>query len=688
MSDPAERFIHAAVAPLEDNAELQMMAAQELRGGLVIGPLQEHSDSLETAADGLEARRSGELWKRILYPMAAVAAVIGLVPVIRDFYKMRVGKDSLINRSSSLGALLPGPSLGGNPATRMPDLFGKLSPERRLLLFGDPSASAWPDRYRALWSSDGTNPMLFADYARAMSETTTRLPADFIATADLLDPDNGWFRHLAAGIEARDATSHNLVPYRIAKHGGRFPSYRITSPSGVAMALKLLAESAAAPRYDPYESELYRKRLDALPPGDDWVSRWLAIAYLNSHPPGSGMDRYHRDLAKVVAAESWVLASSGHDNDLAELAANWETCVTRILETPATSPEDVLSVSLGISIASPAIASAARELGLIQLAERHERWPEEVRSLNASRDAASENSKFRDLGGLFTNYLDAGLAVADDDLKPGRRADHAFVRRFLTAGWMGVYCLGALLFTISRYFRGYQPRRLSAALLRVLSPIDHGWILAGGVLMPFMLFLVLDQATPLGRQDHGLPTSLGSVVLSFMLAGAVMFWLPPLIASRRLGCRLGILGWDRGTCSERRLLRLAMGFLLLSGFASLVMKESIAVSVLGWLAILCFGGTLLFILATAFSTRRSAVRWLALARAALPAQVLAELLMALSSLVFHAREKHWIRNDRLSRIEPGIPAANRHQFELAEQMRNSLVKTIPPASDEEAPADP
>ena len=42
------------------------------------------------------------------------------------------------------------------------------------------------------------------------------------------------------------------------------------------------------------------------------------------------------------------------------------------------------------------------------------------------------------------------------------------------------------------------------------------------------------------------------------------------------------------------------------------------------------------------------------------------------SLAFHAREKHWIRNDRLSRIEPGIPAASRHQFEAAEALRTAL----------------
>jgi hypothetical protein len=252
MPDPAERFIAAATAPLGDNAELQMMAAQELRAAIVFGPLRQHCDSLETAATHLAAQRSRVPGRTIFYALTTLIAVAAAVPVIRDFLKIRAGMNSVIG-------------LGGNPMALMPEISGTLSPPQKLLLFGDPAASTWPDRYRALWASDGMNPMLFADHARARAESNERLPADFIVTADLLDPDNGWFRHLAAGVEARDTTEFEKVPYRISKHGGRFPDYQIKSPSGVAMALRRMSESAAATRYDPYESEMYRKRLEVPP---------------------------------------------------------------------------------------------------------------------------------------------------------------------------------------------------------------------------------------------------------------------------------------------------------------------------------------------------------------------------------------------------------------------------------------
>jgi hypothetical protein len=242
---------------------------------------------------------------------------------------------------------------------------------------------------------------------------------------------------------------------------------------------------------------------------------------------------------------------------------------------------------------------------------------------------------------------------------------------------MAVFAAGALLSALTRYFRGYQPRRLSAALTGVLTPADRGWILAGGVGVPFALHFLLDLGTPLGMHDQGISSALGSALFRYLVAGAVMFWLPLLMASRRLGCRLGTLGWDRETCCERRLLGWAAGILVTSGLFALAASESVVVTVMEGLAIFCgIALLIMLLLALAFVPRQSAVRWLALARAAVPAQVLGVLLMALSSLAFHAREKHWIRNDRLTRIEPSLPAANRHQFEAAEGLRKALLEAM------------
>lgn len=685
MPDPAERFIAAATAPLGDNAELQMMAAQELRGGIMFGPLQEHCDSLEAAAGHLETGRNSRHWRRLFYATTAILVVTAGIPVVRDFLKFRVGERSLGSRGTGPVPMTADLPFGGAVPTRLQDIFGDLSANQKLLLFGDPAAGTFPERFRALWAGDPTNPVFFADYTRACSESAAGLPPDFLVSVDRVDPDNGWFHHLAAGLEARDATTFNHFPYRITKHGGRFPEHRIKSPSGVAMALKLMAASAAMPRHDSYEAEIYRQRLEVLPPGDDWVGRWLAVDYLRHHPPGSGMDRYHRDLAGVVAAEAWVLASSGHAPVLAKLAADWETCVIRSLQTPATSPGDLLSISSGIAIASPSIASAARELGLGDLAENHERWATELRLLWAARDI--DQDLFRDQGGIFSEYLDpysiqrAGPPqVNQEDLKPGRLADHAVTRRLVAAVWMVLLAAGALLLALTRFFRGYQARRLSGALTAVLTPVDQGWILAGGILAPFALHVLLDQATPFGMHDEKLP--LGSILLRFSVAGSILLTLPVLIAMRRLACRLGVLGWDRGTLPERRLVRIAAVLILIAGFLAVAFSKRIDDELLGWSATVTSLGMIFVVFASMFGPRRSLVRWLAVARAAVPGQVLGVLLMALSTLAYHACEKHWIRKDRLSRIEPGIPAANRYQFEVAEDMRKALLKAIAAASRE------
>lgn len=685
MPDPAERFITAATAPLGDNAELQMMAAQELRDGIMIGPLQEHCDSLETAAGHLETGRKFRHWKRLFYATTAILAVTASVPMVHDILKFRVGERYLGGRGTGPVPMTAGLPFGGVVSTRLQDIFGDLSANQEFLLFGDPAAGTFPERFRALRAGDPTNPVFLADYARACSESVAGLPPDFLVAVDRVDPDNGWFHHLAAGVEARNATAFNHVPYRVAKHGGRFPEYRIKSPSGVARALRLMAKSATMPRHDPYEAEIYQQRLQVLPPGDDWVGRWLAIEYLRHHPPGSGMDRHHRDLAGVVAAEAWVSASSGHAPVLAKLAADWETCVIRSLQTPATSPEDLLGISSGIAIASPSIASAARELGLGELAEKHERWGTELRLLWAARDI--DQDLFREEGGIFSEYLDpssnprAGPPLVDrEDLKPGRQADHAVTRRLVAVVRTVLLAAGALLLALTRFFRGYQARRLSGALTAILTPLDHGWILAGGVVAPFVLHLVLDHATPLGMHDEKVP--LGSILLRFSVIGSVLLALPVLIAMRRFACRLGVLGWDRGTLPERRLVRVASLLIVIAGFSAVAFSNGIDDELLGWSATVTSLGMIFLMFASMSGPRRSVVRWLAIARVALPAQVLGVLLMSLATLAYHAREKHWIRKDRLSRIEPGIPAANRYQFEVAEGMRKALLAVIADVSGE------
>ncbi|MCW1922864.1 hypothetical protein OKA05_09905 [Luteolibacter arcticus] len=211
MPDPAERFIEAAVRPLADNPEMQMLAAQELRAAMEKGPEGVSDASLEQATANLEKAPSKRHWKTYLYAAALVAAIFAAIPVARDYMRLRLASWALFAMTDSWAVALPGPPFEPDVIQQVPGLFGPLTASERLLLFGDLSQPSKAEAMRRLWDSSPEDPALFADYARACTSKQS-LPVDFLKTADRLDPQNAWFRYLAAGVTAYKSVEARRSP--------------------------------------------------------------------------------------------------------------------------------------------------------------------------------------------------------------------------------------------------------------------------------------------------------------------------------------------------------------------------------------------------------------------------------------------------------------------------------------------
>src|SRR5688572_6134741 len=77
MPDPAERFIDAAVRPLGDNAELEVIATREIRDTLAAHPAP--AERLLAATRRLEANpRIRRGWRTSLYLITAVVSAVVL----------------------------------------------------------------------------------------------------------------------------------------------------------------------------------------------------------------------------------------------------------------------------------------------------------------------------------------------------------------------------------------------------------------------------------------------------------------------------------------------------------------------------------------------------------------------------------------------------------------------------------
>jgi hypothetical protein len=670
MPDPAERFIAAATAPLGDNAELQMMAAQELRDALSSATERPGSDSLEAAAENLETEWPWKRWKAVLYVLAAIAAILAAVPVLRDYDRLRLWEHTYCWMFDEFRMSLPGPPITSDARLRVPDLFGKLTPSQRLLLFGDLSKSTETERFKALSDSDPADIAFFAEYFRAATaEGSVPVPL-LLATADRLDPQNAWYRQVAAAVLARGAFER--ISHR--RPGGRQPAprFRIKDPARLTEAFKLLDEAARMPRFDSHEDELLSRRLEVLPAGDDVLGRKLTESYLAMEPR-----TWHWSypvIATSVAARAEELASQGNATAFADLIQSWESFTRRSIDSGGISAARVEIPSRQFRVNAKPLAENARGLGLTDVASRLDHLTSSLESRQKAHSMRAEDwSSLLEKGGSASFGLLGGRQRLDlpppldgSTLKPGLSAEHAMRARIDSAEVGAFMLLLSLLTAATRFSRGFQVRRLSRPMLGVMRPADYRWILIGGVVAPVLVFLLLDLVTGIV-----LVRAWDTLVYRHLTLAGALLTLPALIATRRLCKRLGGLGWDQ---PRKRLVgAIALGFMV-AGIAEASDWQPARLIGFTFVGTISFISFLVLPFGAFITTRDTAVRWQVYCRAMLPAQVLAVLLMALLVPVHHAREKHWTGLNTLTRIEAGVPSMNRYEHELARRMRLELLE--------------
>jgi hypothetical protein len=672
MPDPAERFIAAATGPLGDNAELQMMAAQELRDGLTSATERPGSDSLEVAAENLETEWPWKRWKAVLYGLTALAAILAAIPVVRDYNRLRLWDHAYCWMNDDFRMSLPGLPITPDARLRVPDLLGKFTPSQRLLLFGDLTKSTETERFKTLWDSDPSDLSFFAEYFRAATaEGSVPIPL-LLHTADSLDPQNAWYRHVAAAALARGTVER--TPHRRPGARQPRPHYRIKDPARLADAFKLLDEAARMPRFDSHEEELLLRRLEVLPAGDDVLGRTLAASYLAMEPRYSTW--IYGVIATSVAARAEELAIQGNADAFAALIQSWESFTRRSIESAGVSSGRGQLPANQFRGFGKSMAKNAEALGLTDLGSRLEVLTGALDSRRNARMQRADGIEFESLrqkSGFGSHGLLSGRESLDDPppldetaLQPGRMAERAMGAR-VGAAMVGAFLvLVSLLTAATRFLRGFQVRRLSHALLGVLRPADYRWILVGGVVAPVLVHLLFEQVseTVEFRPWKAAP------LRHFTLAGALLT-LPALIAARRLGQRLGGLGWDR---PRRILMAAVVASFIASGVAGSM--DSIPAQTAGWVIVITIplASFLILPFGALITPRDTAVRWQVYCRAILPAYVLALLLMALLVPVHHARERHWTRLNTLTRIEAGVPWSNRYEHEIARRMRLELLE--------------
>lgn len=256
-----------------------------------------------------------------------------------------------------------------------------------------------------------------------------------------------------------------------------------------------------------------------------------------------------------------------------------------------------------------------------------------------------------------------------NDHVPDRNVDHSMLTRSLA----GIVTLLLFFVTlvVSSYVvsKGRLARFFGGRLIGELGVFDWVVIVVGGVVLPLLLYVVVNQYSPLGLRRWGV-VAFGSwaVMVQFLSMFVLMMtasycllrmrlcvrtggvvkrvngwvWLPVLSSVLSMLC-IGLSAYDYGWLAEVSYVCLAypVGFLLVKGFKAWISNERmISVSALnrGMVVIL-----ILILVCSAFLVK-----------------------------FYYADEKRWIREDTLFTLNPEHLGEDSRSYRTAQQMRKEL----------------
>ena|GEM_PF-2026481 len=674
ISSAADGFITAAVAPLADDAEIQFAARHQL-ALTVAAAAGTRGDSLEVATQRFEIAGAapGKKFKTVLYACVALVSLAGLISsglMVRGW----VGAAYLV-RASIFSESLDNSSLTDG-----------LTPQEQLLLLGDPTQSEVGEQKKALWDSAPDNPAYYADYLSAFLfkeepwrftpsvSTSSTMPDDVLEVASRIDPDNAYFTILTASTAATQALNVLSVT---DSYSSPTPT-TVVDPAKFDEAIALLERAANQPRWDNYRAAMLRERIPLLPSVVEYSDRLLPMFYLETTKvPTTYLD----SLPRAIDCRAAALAAAGDRDGFAKLVATWEKVCVLFANSTEPGIVDAKIVRKFVTETADVLLQSATTLGapeaVVRLQLANNSIKDAITAADSLENQSNYNSDYR--GSLFvrSERRSSSAIIRDDDLKPGRLADHAIFGRFAwLVAWLvlGIFSLGAFLYR----FRGSRlTRRLALRMTSLLGPRDWLWIIGAGVILPVAYYQAVYRVSKFGLRDWAIITSDDVVPFRQLLVlTLLLIALPIVIASARLGMRAGAAGlasknpWPLALTSICGLLALPLvGVGHFADFDPAGTLASIFTKI--------FAVVILVVAARAlFSRTYQLLRRMAIARAIAPAYATGMLAIAANILVCHLEERHWIARDHLLEITPEAPASSRYEYLTAQAMQEETIEFL------------
>lgn len=490
------------------------------------------------------------------------------------------------------------------------------------------------------------------------------------------------------------------------------PQWRIKDEARWLECLRLLEQSAAAPRFESHQRDLLRRRLEVLPVAGDVLGQVTVRSYLENLGENHFLLGYGPGISAAAKAERCLI--EGDVEGLRKLIGTWDSLCEAMLNDfdGLVLRSSELSYLAGTPMRN--FIASAESLGMEEEARILRRKSQSLSELHrkpAPPQGEEAEKRMRSHSGNLAYHVLDGVGwesvPEEQDLRPGRLADHELMNRvvaFVLSFLLVLVCAGVALY---RFRSTTFARRMSQRISVLLMPADFAWIIGGGVLLPFAFLQAISRATPLGGRDWSFIAHGGMITAGQQLAAALlMLLLPVLLGSWRAGLRTGLPGMNSGR-SAAAWMAVCGGFLAVTMFGialtansgsgmlfSDTWTDSFGTNFLEldpfevappgfawiWIAVLLLGLMIVTLiglgLRSVFTRRHRLLRRLVVSRVLVPAYACGALLFSLESQLCHVAERHWVAQDRLLMPRPDLPGPTELEFQQVERERAHLREAL------------
>jgi hypothetical protein len=661
MTPDLERLLDLATRPLETTPGLRDEAKGELMARASHSGLPYDRLDLSAPLERLAAAKPRKPWPRRI---AMLLALLGMIGTLGTTVAVQASETALMAMASMMAAMN---RFGGVSSSHVdnPLLLDYIRREAAELPLGlgaadgESETAAWlerhPDDLAMLQEQVSRR-------SRSAGSVWSGLSVEETSTIARLDADNALWPLLQLTPHVNAAAASVVTP---------------DFETEFDKALRLFFEAAAKPAYRDHSVTLKRRQVDAFRPGKTLARNQIALTFAGLVAPV--FEEYSGTLASLAKIHCDRLVAAGDKDGLARFFREWQQLARTIAESEAPVDAGTQAVLSQLNDMAPPILDALDQLGMA--AERQEAtlFHDRLPLLEAGVPMYTTPPEIKAMGGARLNGttpVPRDLAAAE--LIPARRTELAFLDRGIAAFLAVLAMIFTGLVGLEAYRRGRLVKGMAHGLLPLFRGVDHLWIGALGLGLPWLLWWVVTRLSPLGLRDFEFEPW---PVLIWLLQPAAAFLLALVLllqtARWRWGKRggflglapsLGGLGW-----AIAGLTGLAVPVAGLLRYLDLNQERSefFVIAVAGMAACgllwLLWEGVM-----NLFTPRTSALRPNLAMRVLLPWSLAGVLTLLIGGAVSTAMERHWLAQDRLLPTWTSGSHVNALEERVAAELREKL----------------